>query len=147
MRDSPLLQSLLLAGCLCLLLIPLIRLTGGSQSPQDVPYQSLAQEGDRTGKTPAYVTIYFAHLPEEVTLAAGSEQLWNNHGVQETEYNFTTKVRIVDGIVDLQLSVRWPAATPHSVVEVVVAVDGFDTFRQTAWGEGELTEFLSFKVL
>ena len=147
MRDSPLLQTLIVAACPGLLPVPLTRLTTPkpalSGSPEDVGSEPAAH---REEKLPCTITLQFAHPPISASLKCEDIVLWTGGDGAETRFDIRADVPFFDHAAEMAIEVQWPDDTPRSVAEIELAPDMHASAKQTAWGTGSLSEHLVFDL-
>ncbi len=130
MRGFPLLNLLLLAGCLALLVIPLSRINRPSASRLAIEKMPV---GKTDAGTPVHLVLRFVHAPKTVTLTREGKALTlQGSGLERT----------VDGVWPLQddaleftVTAAWEPGTAQGMVEIKVAPDGRAEQLQNIWSD------------
>ncbi len=138
MRAWPPLQAVLVLAALGLLAVPLVHLTG--DSPPAPRVAGDVAEPDTPGPVSGWLAVRFAHAPIEARVLVGDEVLWE--GAEDAE--LALSLPIEDGHLELAVEVQWPDGTPHTAVEVEITPDGYESRKETLWGEAETREIVDF---
>lgn len=134
MRGRPLIEWLVFAGVWALLLIPLLRITGGRESTlQENRTTRVLPAVVQPGVEPVWLRLTFSESPDAFTLYAGGESVW--HGTADGVLR-EQLAEIVCGAAgpDLVLEAQWVSPVRRAVELVVEPVEG-RVWRGTLWTE------------
>ncbi len=142
MKGSPLFEWFCFALVWGLLLIPLLRVSGGMGRLDALP---VALPPVESQVEPVWVRISFSEAPLSFSLISAAGPVWRETAPDNEMEQMVDLVILRDAGPALELEVRW-AANGRRAVEVVVAPLEGASWRTTLWVNGDGTrESLVFK--
>lgn len=142
MRGRPWLELIVFVLVWAALAVPLWRLTGGEHADDD----DYGRGEGSAGKTvQAWAELRFAHAPEAVTLAVGTNVLWGLTAPMPLRVDTDLALPLADGHVAVAVGVTWPRAVTASVVELTLEPEGLPGQTRHAWGAGTLSDTWEFQ--
>lgn len=144
MGGFPLVNGFVIAGLLCAALLPLTALTG--RETQTVLPPAIHDAASEASIRPGRGIVKFAHRPESIVLRHLDVVLWSQHECDTNEIEFEVGLPSFDPAdgIDLLLEVQWPEGSPESVAQLTLEPDSLEGRSATVWGEGSLTEIVTF---
>lgn len=138
MRGVPVLRLLIVFLGLAAVAVPLILLTSGQAKQAE-------REAPRTTArvVRADVNCRFAHKPRFINLSVGDKTLVRIDQPENSPVSREIHLAPEEGL-ELKLEATWPEGTPETALTVEIVPDEFDARAETRWGEGTLSEILSF---
>lgn len=141
MRGNPILNLVLVIGCLGAFAAAIAALTGNR------PTTKLGVVADSNpGTTACAATLKFAHPPLTASLHHLGSPVWETTAGSTT--TFEIELGLPDDIathgIDLQLTATWPPGTPETVAQLSLHPDSLETTTSTTWAQGGLDEILTF---
>ncbi len=132
MRGRPLLQWFIFLLFWCLLLIPLIRVTGLKKEPRSTVLANSMTSAVEGEEVPSWVTLRFSASPESFRVFQGERLLFEGGGTLLVEQDPVVSIR--KGVAELRLEAGWgEAAEGGYAVEVTLEPDGYVARSRTLW--------------
>ncbi len=145
MRGWPLVELLGITLALLLALIPLVSFTR-SGSAALVETQGVSLVPAESQLVEVYLVCRFAHPPSSFRVSQDGRVLWQEQNPEPaSEYVGDAKIDLPEEGAELQVEVKWPEGTPHTVVELWLEPDAWEGKGVTMWGRETLNEIVSYR--
>jgi hypothetical protein len=139
-RGNPIKEWIIFSIFWMILLIPVIKLTGGRKQPQS----TTVQEQESTARTvQAATTIRYTGQPLFFRIFQGEKILCEIKDPPLRETWCKLPIQIEDDFAELYLQAQWPDGEEH-VFEIELSVKNAEERKAHCWAQRELHEVVSF---
>lgn len=138
MRGSPVLRGLAVVAALLVLLVPLIRMTSSR-----TPATALPRSEEPHTNSAVVLRLTSSSAPFTFSVSHLGSVIWAGNSLEPRIEKELSIPFPAEGI-DLLVSANWETTAP-SALEVAIIRDGRQPSAQTLWGEGSVSDVLTFR--
>ena len=146
MKNSPLLDVIVIAGVLSLLLWPIFALTQGEETSVRPPADLHVHVAEHE-TLDAWLTLKSSHPPERLTLKSDGAILWAmaSKDASDLEWQERVELHLEDHLCSIQVEAVWDGEIERTVVQLILEPDGLEAESRVMWGDSVLDEVVEFE--
>ncbi len=144
MTRAPFIEALILIAALCLLAIPLKKLTSGQSIISNKKQAENVQTDSKQQEVACHFKLHASSTLKRVEIKMGEELLWKKEEGIEPSEEFEGKLAIVEGKSYLTVNAEFSEDVTEQAIRLEVWPEGIEEKMTTLWGQGSVLEEVEY---